>query len=712
MVQVVAPPGYGKTTALAQWADVDGRQFGWVQLDDSHNDPATLLADIAAAASGDGREGALSAALTGLGEGRTADATAELARLLGEAEAGVLVLDDLHVLRRSAALQIVVVLAAALPPEWMLVIASRRQPRMGAGRLRSHGELVELGPDDLALDPQEVGDLFRRLGVSLPAPETRMIVARTEGWPAGVYLSGLSLVGRPHPAEAAAEITGSSQYIVDYFLDEVLAQQSAPAIRFLLRTSVLDRMCGSLCDAVLDSTGSAAWLTELRALNLFIVPEDDHGEWFRYHRLFAETLKSELRRREPGEEDRVCRRASAWYEEHGRPDEAIRYALAGQDQAAAARMITAYAQRFTSEGRVRLVRNWLDALDEQVVATYPPLAAMAAWIWALTGDGPRALWALRHAESADYDGPMPDESVSLESAVRRARAGLAPHGLQLMRADAEAALRLEPPGSPWHTMAALLLGTAGMLLGDRETAVRQLERAARLGRDTAGPGTSFALAQRALLAVDEGDWATATACAYDARTRVDSAGLQTTLTSLPTYVACARIRLHQGETQLAGIDTAIALRLYRRPSPAAFPWLAAQMAIQLGGLLLALGDRTGAETKAQEAGRYLPILGTAPVLLDQRLQLVTALDRTPTRAVSEGAALTAAELRILPLLPTHLSLAEIAGQLVLSRNTIKTQVAAIYRKLEASNRTEAVRRANELGLLDADGGAPVLPSGG
>jgi LuxR family transcriptional regulator, maltose regulon positive regulatory protein len=700
LVQVVAPPGYGKTTALAQWAEVDGRQFGWVQLDDSDNDPATLLAHIAAAAPGDRLEAAVSAVVADVKEGRTADATTEFARLLGAGEAGVLVLDDLHVLRRSAALQVVVGLAAALPLGWLLATASQRQPRMRTGRLRSHGQLVEFGPADLAFDTGETGDLLRRLGVGLPDSAVRGIVAHTEGWPAGVYLAGLSLVGQPDPAEAAAQITGSSRYIVDYFLDEVLTRQSAPTVRFLLRTSVLDRVCESLCDAVLDTTGSAAWLTEIQALNLFIVPEDDQGEWYRYHRLFAEMLQSELRRREPAEEDRVRRRASAWYEEQGRPDQAIRYALAGRDQAGTARMITAYAQRFNSEGRTQLVRDWLDALDEQVVPTYPPLAAMAAWIWALTGDGPRALWALRLAESASYDGPMPDGSASLESAVRRARAGLAPQGLEVMRTDAEEAVRLEPPGSPWYTMAALLLGTASMLLGDREVAVRELERAARLGRDSAVSGSSFALAQRALLAADEGDWPTATACAYDARALVDSAGLQTAVTSLPTYVACAHVRLHRGSAQLAGIDTAIGLRLFRRPSPAAFPWLGAQMAIRLGRLLLDLGDHTGAELKALEARRYLSVLGEAAVLQDQHLQLVALLDRTATRAATEFSTLTAAELRILPLLPTHLSLAEIAQQLVLSRNTVKTQVAAIYRKLEASNRNEAVRRANDLGLLD------------
>ena len=698
LVLLVAPPGYGKTTVLVQWAEVDDRRFARVQLNDTDNDPATMMAHIAAAAVDGLYPETLSPVLAAVRKGRTKEAAADLARLFGTVDPGVVVLDDLQTIRRSAALEVVVALAAALPPGWVIAAASQWRPRMRVGRLRSQGRLMEFGPSDLALDQEEAADLLRKLEVNLPDRDLRRVVAPAEGWPAGVYLTGLSMAGQSEATVAVEPMTGENPYIADYFLDEVLAHQSAQTVRFLLRTSVLDRLCGSLCDAVLNTTGSAAWLTEIQELNLFIVAEDDRGEWYRYHRLFGETLRSELRRRQPGEEFRIRRRAADWFEQHGRPDLAIPYALAGRDQSKAGRLIAAHAQRFNSEGRIGLVRQWLDAVDEQAVATYPPLAAMASWIWALSGDAPRALWALHVAEAAGYEGPMPDGSASLESAVRRARAGLAPHGLEGMRLDAERAVRLEPPGSPWHTMAALLHGSACMLLGLRDGAVEALERATQLGRRTAAPGISFAVAQRSLLAADEDDWSTATACAHDARAVVDSAGLHTLLTSLPAYVACAVVALHEGDLQAARIDTAVAMRLYRRPSPAAFPWLAAQMSIRLGGLLLDLDDHSGARLKATEAGRYLPLLGNRTVLVDQHRQLLTDLDRAQSRTPG-GAILTAAELRLLPLLPTHLSLAEIARQLVLSRNTVKTQVAAIYRKLQASNRAEAVRRATELGLL-------------
>jgi LuxR family maltose regulon positive regulatory protein len=699
LVLLVAPTGYGKTTVLSQWGEVEDRRFGWVQLNEADNDPATMVGDIAAAAREDWRDDELSPLLAQAREGRPAEAVAELARVLARVEPGILVLDDLQAIRRSAALQVIAGLAAELPAGWLIAAASQRLPRMRVGRLRSQGRLLELGPADLAFHLDEAADLLRKFAVDLPDPAVRKIVARSEGWPAGVYLAGLLMGGNADPAVATGEITGSSRYIADYFLDEVLTRQSAQMVRFLLRTSMLDRVCGSLCDAVLETTGSAAWLDEIHALNLFIVPQDDEGEWYRYHRLFAEMLQSELRRREPSEELRIRRRASAWYEQHGQPEQAIRHAMAAHDQAASGRLIAAYAERFNSEGRMPLVREWLDALDDETLSAYPPLAAVATGIWALTGNVPRALWALRLAECASYDGPLPDGSASLESAVRRARAGLAPHGLEVMRADAEEAVRLEPPGSPWHTVASLLQGSACLLLGARDDAVAELERAARLGLDAAGPGRSFALAQRSLLAADESDWPAATSCARDAWALVDSANLQSALTSLPVYVAGATIALHEGHLQAAKINTSVALRLYRRPSPAALPWLAAQMAIRLGRLLLELGEHSGARRKATDAGHYLPLLGTT-VLEEQHRELLADLARLQTRAATGSTTLTAAELRILPLLPTHLSLAEIARQLVISRNTVKTQVAAIYRKLDSTSRTEAVRRATDLGLLD------------
>jgi LuxR family transcriptional regulator, maltose regulon positive regulatory protein len=701
LVLLVAPPGYGKTVVLRQWAESSDRAVGWVEPGEAGNDPTTLLRDITSAVAASlrapddfGREP----------EEAMPDTGAPLAGLVASLhriqEPAVIVLDDLQLIRRSAALEVLAGLPASLPANWLLVLASQRPPRMRLGRLRSQGRLVEFGTNDLAFGAGEVGELLGRLGVDLPDEAVQAILARTEGWPSGVHLAGLSMAGGPGTSAAAAEIAEGSRHVADYFREEILSRQSAETVRFLLRTSMLDRMCAPLCDAVLNTSGSAAWLTEIQALNLFIVPEDDRGDWYRYHRMFAEMLQSELRRREPEEEFRVRRRASAWYEQEGRAQEAVSYAMAAGDHTTTVRLITANAQDLHSEGRVSVVQGWLDSLDEKLLQDHPTLAAMGAWIWAETGDAARALRSLRIAESGTFDGPMPDGSASLESAVVRARAGLAPNGVAAMLADAKRAIDLEPPGSRWHTRAALLHGSALLLAGRREEAGKEFARAARVGPKPAWPGASFALGQRSLLAADEGDWPAAAACVEQSYERIEAAGLRDYLTSLPTYLACARLALHRGDTRAAKNAAAATMRLFRRPSPVAFPWLDAQMRVALGQVLLDLGDAPAARLEATEASRLLASLPTESPLREQHRRLLTDLDRTSTRTnAMQVTRLTTAELRILQLLPTHLSLGALAQELLLSRNTVKAEVAAIYRKLDASNRAEAVQKAADLGLL-------------
>jgi LuxR family maltose regulon positive regulatory protein len=722
-VLVVAPPGYGKTTALNQWAHSSDHLFGWVQLDEVDNDPPRLLRDIALALQGmPGMQG-MPAADNGAGRALVSrDDRVTLTRLVAFLRAldkpTVLILDDLQRIRRSAAFDLMSVLVASLPRGCHLVAASQRLPRMRLGLLRSQGSCVELGPADLAFTPDEASELLNRVGVGLPDESVPALVRRTEGWPVGLYLAALSLVGRPDPVAAAAELAGDDRYIHDYFREEVLIRQSAETVRFLLHTSVLDQMSGPLCDAVLHTTGSAAWLSEIQALNLFIVPQgkqgkqgkrgeqdDEQDEWYRYHRLFAEMLLSELRRREPGEELRIRRRAGRWFEQQGLPEQAIAYAIAGKDGMTAARLIATYAQQIyngdAAKQGTKQITSWLKALGEAYLWRYPPLAVTAAWVWAVAGDAPRAQRSLRIAESGTFAGKLPDESASLTAAVARIRAALAPFGVGHMLTDAKIAVELEPPGSPWHTNATVLYGAACLLTGSLEEAAMSFERAARLGGVRQRSGASFALAQQSLLAADLGIWSTAEACARDSRELMEAGNLGDDMVGLLVYAACARVAQHKGDTKAARRDTADALRIYGHPSPVALPWLAAQSALILGRLLIDLGDEPAARLKAAEAGRFLAAILSEGLLHEQRQQLMADLDAARTRARSmDGASLTRAELRILNLLPTHLSLSEIAHDLVISRNTVKSQVAAIYRKLGVVNRTEAVRKGHELDLID------------
>jgi LuxR family maltose regulon positive regulatory protein len=460
-------------------------------------------------------------------------------------------------------------------------------------------------------------------------------------------------------------------------------------------------MSGPLCDHVLGRSGSASRLAEAARRNLFVVPLDRPGEWYRYHRLVAEMLISELRRREPGEEFGVHRRAAAWYEERGLPEKAIAHALASRDTLTTARLVNRHAQGFVGAGRLRTVRGWLDALDYDGLTSYPPLAITAAWIFALDGDPLSAQRCLHAAERGSFDGPMPDGSSSLFSAVSVLRAAMGSLGVERMLIDATAAMELEPPGSPWHPAAIGTLGVAHVLSGATEQAVKELGLAARLGVVGQRPAAVAALGELSLLAAEEDDWAGAEQRAYQALDLIAVGGIQEHVFAILGYVAAARVAAHQRNHALAGRHLGTALRLYATPSPAAFPWLSAQVAITLGQIFLDLGDFAAARFRAEEARGHLTRLLTEGVLRQQlRLLLADLARKGGHPRVPSAMALSTAEMRVLQLLPTHLSLGEIGDELHTSRNTVKTQVAAVYRKLQCSTRTEAVRRGHELGLLE------------
>jgi LuxR family maltose regulon positive regulatory protein len=271
-----------------------------------------------------------------------------------------------------------------------------------------------------------------------------------------------------------------------------------------------------------------------------------------------------------------------------------------------------------------------------------------------------------------------------------------------MLADARRAFELESPGGPWYGLAGLLFGSALLLNGEPDAAAKAWERAAFFGRQEEPSGASFSLAQLSLLAAERGDWQAAEDYATESWALIETAGLPEYLSSIAAYLARARVAVHRGDITEARRHVGRALRLYVSPSPAAVPWFAAQAALILGRILLDLDDHAAARLKVAEAGRHLNRLLTEGVLRDQHRRLAADLARHGGgRRVPSAMTLTAAEMRVLDLLPTHLTLAEIADELHISRNTVKSQVASVYRKLRAATRTEAVREGRNLGLIES-----------
>ena len=700
LILLTAPAGYGKTTVLSQWAAEDSRQFAWVTVDEADEDPVRLAGHVALALH---RIEPLDPAVFGaLAVGDGSRHQAALAHLLASLRTwnrpGVLVLDDVHELRNGAALNFIRALAAGLPAGFHLAVGSRLT--LGFGRLRSEGRAVEFGVPDLAFTKEETRAVLAHAGVDCSDDTVAALVQRTEGWPAGVYLAALAIRAASDSAVAASGLSGDDPYIVDYFRDELLAGESPEAVRFLIRTAPLDQLSGALCDDVLGRSGSAGRLADIARRNLFVVPLDRRGE-YRYHRLVAEMLLSELRRREPGEEARVHRRAAGWYEQQGQPEKAIGHAIAGEDTFTAARLINRHAQEFVAAGRIRTVRGWLDAVGDDGLIEYPPVAITAAWLLALIGDSQGAHRCLHAAERGSFDGPMPDGSSSLASAIMVLRASLGALGVDRMLLDARAATEMEPPGSPWFSAAMAALGIAHALSGADDVAVKELDLAARLGRQVQLPVPAVgALAELSLLAAEREDWPGAEENAGQAVDLIKTAGMDEHLFSILGFVAAARVAAHQGNQVAARRHAGTVLRMYATPSPAAIPWLSAQVAIALAETFLDLGDFAAARLRTEEARGHLAGLLTEGVLREQLQRISAGLSRQGGHVrVPSAMALTTAEMRVLQLLPTHLSLGEIGDELHTSRNTVKTHVAAVYRKLQCTTRTEAVAQARDLHLL-------------
>jgi LuxR family maltose regulon positive regulatory protein len=700
LVLLVAPAGYGKTTALSQWSAADDRGFAWVTVDEADRDPVALAGRIAIEL--DRIEPLDPAVFRALAVGTGSRHLTALPHLLASlakwTQPGVLVLDDVHELRSAEAMNYLRALIAGLPTGFHIAVGSRLE--LPLGRLRSEHRCVEFGPDDLAFTEEEARAVLVGTGVDCSNDDLRSLVRRTEGWPAGVYLAAVAIREAPSTAVAATGIAGDDPLMVNYFRDHLLARESPETVRFLMRTAPLGQMCGSLCDQVLGPSGSTLRLAEAARRNLFVVPLDRRGEWYRYHRLLADMLLSELRRREPDEEFRVHRRAAAWYEERGRSEEAIAHAIASRDTLAAARLVNRHTRDFVGAGRFRTARGWLDALDDDGLVSYPPLAVTAAWMFTFDGDPIRAQQCLRAAERSSFDGPLPDGSSSLTSAIMVLRAALGALGVDRMVLDATAAVELEPPGSPWHPAAMAALGVAHALSGAPERAVKELDLAARLGREAQRHAAATAFAQLSLLAAERNDWPDAEKNAGQALEVINTGDVRDRLFSILGFAAAARVAAHKADRAAAQRHAVAALRRYATPSTAAVPWLSAQVSITLGETFLDLGDFAAARYRVEEARRHLTRLLSEGTLRHQLRRLSAGLARQGGHIrVLSPMTLSTAEIRVLQLLPTHLSLGEIGDELHTSRSTVKTQVAAVYGKLQCSTRTEAVRRGRDLGLL-------------
>ena len=703
LVSVVAPAGYGKTTLLSQWAEADGQAFAWVSVDEADNDPKVLLTYIAEALD----------AIEPLG-GRVFDALVSPASSvpgsvvprLGSAFSSmatpvVLALDDVHLLHDWECRTALSMLADHVPDGSRLALAGRAEPALRIGRLRAEGRILEIGPGDLSLTREEASRLLHNADLTLDQDDVTALYQQTEGWATGLYLAALYLQDGGPTGRAAVSFAGDDRFINEYLESELLSRISGGQRMFLTRSAALEQMSGPLCDEVLGTNGSMATLAELAQSNLLLVPLDRRGEWYRYHHLFRDMLLAQLHRLEPGLTPELHRRAAEWYQRTGSSSQALEYWMRAGEVDAAAPLIGALTFPTFQQGRAATVERWLGWLEEHgAMENHPPVAVLAAAFFAVTGKPAEAdRWA-NVAERGAVVARLPDGSPSIEPWLALLRAMLCRDGVDRMRADAERAVRTIAAGGFWRSTPVALLAMAHLMADDPDRADVLFEDAVAEVR--AGGGATdacIALAERTLLAISRGTWDLAERHMAEAWSVVHGAHLEDYPVSTIVYAAAARLALHQGDQQRARTELTRAQRL-RPDLTYALPFLAVQARVELARCHQALSDFAAARTLLREIDEILirrPGLGA---FVRQAEDLRTDLSRAPGPVARGASSLTAAELRLLPMLATHLSFPEIAREMFLSPHTIKSEARSLYRKLDASTRSQAVTRSRELGLLE------------
>src|SRR6266508_1703948 len=410
---LAAPAGFGKTTLLLQWraATGDGR-VAWVALDEGDNDPTRFWVYLVEAL----RTVEPSLDATALEALRRTSADfyrVVLPSLLNDLTAVdeqlFLVLDDHHLVTSPTCHQTLTFLLDHLPVNVHVVLSTRADPPLPLASMRARGELAEIRAADLRFTDEEASALLNAsMQLHLATDDVERLLERTEGWAAGLYLAGLSLRGRQDASGFIASFQGDNRHVADYLGAEVLARQPDAIRTFLLRTSILERLCGPLCDAVLGTEGSAGLLRELERSNLFLLSLDDHREWYRYHHLFAELLRVELGSRDAALISALHRRAAAWHRHAGDVDEAIHHASAAGDVAEAGALIARHWLTYWRRGRMATVVRWLDGLPDGAIVDDPALGWVAGWIRGYGGASKQETgrW-LAAAEAGGDDWPLP-----------------------------------------------------------------------------------------------------------------------------------------------------------------------------------------------------------------------------------------------------------------------------------------------------------------
>jgi ATP/maltotriose-dependent transcriptional regulator MalT len=700
-----APAGSGKSVLVGSWCAAHPElAVAWVSVDPADNDPVRLWTYVATAVDRV-RPGLGRRAVERLQRSGAVVATA-LDELLGaiatSREPLTIVLDDLHLIQEEPALQSIEYAVEQLPRSARLIALTRADPLIRLGRLRARKALGELRVRELAFTHEEARELIvLREGVPLDDGDLGVLLERSEGWAAGLYLAALWLREQQDPKQGLQDFRGDHRHVAEYLSGEVIDGLDDDTRRFLLHTAVLTRLSGPLCDAVLDAEGSDTRLADLARSNLFLVPLDPRGEWYRYHQLFRELLRMELRRTEPATVAELHRRASAACRARGLVEEALEHADAAGDDSVVAEILLEHHRELLRTGHEATLLRWVHRVGPPALREAPELCAAGAI------------------------------ASGLRSRSASERAGL----LRL----ADEAVRERPERLTPYVASALALARGAWIDGDTGRAVENARTAAEMGRRGADEIAVPALAALAFSLYVEGALAEARTIALEALDRPEAYLRPHGVVYANATLALLELELQREHAAEARAEQALELAELVGLTNS---WSAALAFTAHGAAFLALGRLARGERQAErgEALRRAPeptvehahallVLAEARILrhrlaaaetdLGRAIEAIESFDdpgRLPARAARLAERLADArssaptlveepspsELAVLRLLATELTQRQIGQQLYLSLNTVKTHARGIYRKLGASSRQEAVARAEALGLLDRE----------
>ena len=699
---VAAPAGYGKTTAVRAWCESRRAPVAWVTLDVGDNDPERLWTYVATAVDRvrEGLGRGASHRLRSAGEPVEAAVDELVDGLRAFERELIVVLDELEAVTDPDCLASIDHAAERLPANARLVLIARSDPALRTARLRVGGSLVELRADELAFTSEETAELLERRGdVQLDAEGFELLHARTEGWPAAVELAMIWLRDIDDPKQAVREFTGDHRFVADFLSQEVISALDDDLRGFLLRASVLRRFTPSLCDGVFDRDDSAALLARLARSHLF-VSRLERGGWYHVHPLFAEFAAFELALDDAAAATEIHRRAAGWLAAHGEPVEAVDHAAASGDFDLVSRLVLDYHLALIRNGSARTVLRWVEELPEDHLLEFPELAVAAATSALVLGGRTverRRLLRLADRARPDRRGPYVQAAAGMVRAA--ARAGTMRDALEA--GNRAVALSEADPDADAVLVAALAALArvryfAGDLDGAWEAAMRAVEHPDSSRR---APGHSFARATLAHVAVDRGNIASARGHAEQAKALIGGVGSSRSWLGAGASVALGVVLAAEGRLAEAERELVAAEHFYRdelaSPHHGWLLLLLARVRVRRGRLAVATATLQEAHDTLGELedGAFL-----VPLAAEVDAELARARDRVDGGLLVERP--SEAELAVLRLLTTDLSLREIGGRLFLSPNTVRTHTRAIYRKLSVHSRSDAVARAEALGLLD------------